>query len=133
MTTPTRPAIWELPPLDTAVIDGSPPWEYVAIRATGVLLSVLVLGHFAVTHFVTDVADDNSSFVVRRLSSALWIAWDSTMLAAALAHGAMGMRIALRDYSSSARGRRVTTRLLAALVLLFFALGVAAIARSVHG
>jgi succinate dehydrogenase / fumarate reductase membrane anchor subunit len=132
MTAPARPASWELPPLDAAAVDRSRLWEYVAIRATGVLLSLLVLGHFAVTHFVTDVAHDNSSFVARRLSSALWIAWDSTMLAAALVHGAVGVRIALRDYSISLRGRRITTRVLAAVVLVFFAVGVVAIARSAH-
>jgi succinate dehydrogenase hydrophobic anchor subunit len=131
MTAEPRPASWELPRYERPSVERSRPWEYVAVRVTGVLLSVLVLGHFAVTHFVTDVAHDDASFVARRLSSALWIAWDSTMLAAALTHGAVGVRIAVRDYSSSLR-RRAAGRAFAAGVFIVFAIGVAAIARSAH-
>lgn len=132
MTAGPRPASWELPRLRATTTEPSRTWEYVAVRVTGVLLSVLVLGHFAVTHFVTDVARDNASFVARRLSSALWIAWDSVMLAAALAHGAIGVRVAVRDYSSSPRRRRAATRVLAAGVVVVFVIGVAAIARGAH-
>jgi succinate dehydrogenase / fumarate reductase membrane anchor subunit len=133
VTTDTRPAAWELTPHRASAIEPTArPWEYVAVRATGVLLSVLVLGHFAVTHLVTDVAHDNASFVVRRLSSTLWIAWDSTMLAAVLAHGALGVRAAFMDYSTSRRRRRAVSRALGAVVLVVFVIGVAAIARTAH-
>lgn len=128
-----RPASWELPPhrTDPAPSQSTAAWEYVAIRVTGVLLSVLVLGHFAVTHFITDVAHDNAAFVTRQLSSALWIVWDSTMLAAALAHGVIGARLAFKDYAS--RGRvRVFGRVLGVITLALLAVGVAAIARSAH-
>jgi succinate dehydrogenase hydrophobic anchor subunit len=96
------------------------------------MLSVLVLGHFAVTHFVTDVARDNSAFVTRRFSSVLWIAWDATMLAAALAHGAAGVRLALADYSADARRRRFLERCVVSFTVVLFVVGVIAIARSVH-
>lgn len=132
MTVGSRPASWELPRYDATAAEPSRPWEYVAVRVTGVLLSVLVLGHFAVTHFVTDVAHDDASFVARRLSSALWLAWDSLMLAAALGHGAVGARIALRDYGSTGRRRRIASRALNTGVLVVFAVGVAAIARTTH-
>ena len=107
----SAPAAWELPP--RAVVEDEPSsrvFGYVALRVTGLMLSVLVLGHFAVTHFVTDVARDDSAFVSRRLSSTLWIAWDATMLAAALAHGAFGVRLAIADYSTDARVRRLWER-----------------------
>jgi succinate dehydrogenase / fumarate reductase membrane anchor subunit len=106
--------------------------DYVLLRVTGLLLSVLVLGHFAVTHVVTDVADDNSAFVARRLGSALWIAWDSAMLAAALAHGAAGVRIALGDYLGGRPARKLLERGLAATVFLLFVVGTFAIARAAH-
>jgi succinate dehydrogenase / fumarate reductase membrane anchor subunit len=107
--------------------------DYVLLRVTGLLLSVLVLGHFAVTHVVTDVADDNSAFIARRLSSALWIGWDSTMLAAALAHGAAGVRIALGDYLAGRPARRLLERALAVLVAVLFVVGAVAIARAANG
>jgi succinate dehydrogenase membrane anchor subunit len=121
-----RPAAWERTAL-AAPAQGSAPRvvDYVVLRVTGLVLSVLVLGHFAVTHFVTDVANDNSAFVARRLSSAVWIVWDSAMLAAALAHGAAGVRMAIADYAL-ARRRRLELALFAGTAVLFV-LGVVAI------
>jgi len=113
--------------------DGASPrlLDYVVLRLTGLALAVLVLGHFAVTHFVTDVAGDDSSFVARRLSSALWIAWDSAMLAAALAHGVAGVRIALVDYAAEVRRR--LERATVALSLALFGIGVLAIVQVTNG
>jgi succinate dehydrogenase / fumarate reductase membrane anchor subunit len=105
--------------------------DYVVLRVTGLMLAVLVLGHFVVTHFVTDVAKDDSAFVARRLSSALWIAWDATMLAAALAHGAAGVRMAIADYADSSR-RRLEWVLFSVTAVLFV-LGVVAIVRVGRG
>ena len=78
---------------------------YLTIRLTGLLLAVLVLGHFALTHLVTDVADADAGFVARRWGAALWIAWDWLMLAAALIHGAAGVWIAVEDYTPDRRRR----------------------------
>ena len=78
---------------------------YVTIRLTGLLLAVLVLGHFALTHVVTDVADADAGFIARRWGTALWIAWDWLMLAAALVHGAAGVWVTIEDYTPD-RGRR---------------------------
>jgi succinate dehydrogenase hydrophobic anchor subunit len=129
----SAPAAWELAP--PAVADDeeqSRAFAYVALRVTGLMLSVLVLGHFAVTHFVTDVARDNSAFVARRLSQTIWIVWDSTMLAAALAHGAFGVRLAIADYSTEARARRSWERAVAAVVVVLFVLGLIVIARAAN-
>jgi succinate dehydrogenase / fumarate reductase membrane anchor subunit len=103
--------------------------DYIVLRLTGLVLAVLVLGHFAVTHFVTDVARDDSAFVARRLSSVVWIAWDATMLAAALAHGATGIRLATADYE---RGGARLERVITSIALIFFVIGVVAIARAAH-
>jgi len=39
---------------------------YVMVRVTGLMLAVLILGHFAVTHIITDVPETRSHFVSRR-------------------------------------------------------------------
>jgi succinate dehydrogenase hydrophobic anchor subunit len=125
---PARPAAWEAaPPTARLGTSSARLVDYLVLRLTGVLLAVLVLGHFVVTHFVTDVAHDNSAFVARQLSSALWIAWDATMLAAALAHGATGVRIAIADYAPQQRRRLEWT--LVAVSAAVFVVGVIAIVR----
>jgi succinate dehydrogenase / fumarate reductase membrane anchor subunit len=86
---------------------------FIVMRTTAVLLAVLVLGHFALTHIVTDVSDTGSSFVLRRWSSALWLAWDWTMLAAALAHGGAGAWLVIEEQA----GGRVAQHLKSGLVL----------------
>lgn len=124
-----RPAAWE--PAKPSTLEAEPKHpivDYVLLRVTGLILSVLVLGHFAVTHVVTDVAHDDSAFVARRLSSTLWIAWDATMLAAALAHGALGIRIGLADYTTGHR-RRALQRAVLAFAAALFILGAVAIGR----
>jgi succinate dehydrogenase hydrophobic anchor subunit len=129
---PPRPAAWERPSVSVAGDPSSRLFSYVLLRVTGLVLAVLVLGHFAVTHFVTDVAQDDSAFVARRLSSILWITWDATMLAAAIAHGTAGVRLALADYSVDARKRRFLERCVVSFAAVLFVLGVIAIARAVH-
>ena len=92
---------------------------YLLMRLTGVLLAVLVCGHFVVMHFATDVAATNAAFVAKRWSQALWIIWDMLMLAAALLHGAIGLNIALADYSSGRRRRLLRAALYGVTVVLF--------------
>lgn len=75
-----------------------------AMRGTGLLLSVLVLGHLLFVHILTDVSQTGSTFVARRWSSALWVVWDGTMLTAAFLHAGIGMRTIIRDYTR--RGAR---------------------------
>ncbi|HET8631088.1 MAG TPA: hypothetical protein VFL91_27010 [Thermomicrobiales bacterium] len=106
---------------------------WLLVRLTGLLLSVLVLGHFALTHIVTDVADTGSAFVARRWGSAFWLAWDWLMLVAALAHGGAGVWIAIGDYAP-ARPRRGRLRgALLAAVAVAFVLGSITIARATLG
>jgi succinate dehydrogenase / fumarate reductase, membrane anchor subunit len=92
---------------------------HVLLRLTGVLLAVLVCGHFAVMHLANDVATTGSTFVARRWSQALWVSWDWVMLAAALLHGAIGLNTAASDYTTGRRRRLVRAGLVAATVTLF--------------
>ena len=133
-TPASTPAAWDLPAhANSGATDASSRLlEYVLLRVTGAALSVLALGHFAVTHLVTDVAGDDSAFVARRLSSALWITWDAMLLAAALVHGFLGVRLALADYTTGRRAGRALGRAVAAIAVVLFVLGVIAIARAAH-
>lgn len=96
---------------------------YVTIRLTGLLLAVLVLGHFALTHIATDVAEADAGFIARRWSTALWMAWDWLMLATALVHGAAGVWIAIEDYTPDRRSRRRRQAALAGTSAVLLALG----------
>lgn len=101
---------------------------FLLMRVTAVALAVLVLGHFAVTHLVNDVAETGSNFVLRRWSSALWLAWDWTMLAAALAHAGAGVWLLIDEQVRAPQVRRVLQRTLAATVGVLLAVGTAALA-----
>ena len=101
---------------------------FLVMRVTAVALAVLVLGHFAVTHLVNDVAETGSSFVLRRWSSALWLAWDWTMLAAALAHAGAGIWLLIDEQAGAARIRQRLQAALAATVAVLLVVGTAALA-----
>jgi len=101
------------------------------VRVTGLMLAVLLLGHFAVTHIITDVAETGSDFVARRWSSVLWLLWDWTMLTAAMLHGAAGVWIAIEDYTPDREKRRRRQRLLVSISTLLFALGLVVIAAAI--
>lgn len=127
-----RPGVRPAPrPRSTATRGRVLAW--VLVRVTGLLLTVLVLGHFAITHILTDVADTNAAFVGRRWGSALWLVWDWLMLAAALSHGGIGIWIAIEDYAGNLTLRRLLHRLLVAVTAVLFVLGTATIVRVVLG
>lgn len=91
---------------------------FVLMRATAVVLAVLVLGHFAVTHLLTDVSDTGSGFVLRRWSSGLWLAWDWTMLVAALTHGGTGAWLIVEEQARGASARRLQAAIVVTSTLL---------------
>jgi succinate dehydrogenase hydrophobic anchor subunit len=111
----------------------NPSWvsqrvRYLVLRLTGVMLAVLVLGHFALTHIVYDVAATNAAFIAQRWSSALWVAWDGLMLGAAFAHGAAGLLVIVRDVRTGRSSRRIWLTTLLGLTFLLLILGAATLA-----
>lgn len=122
---------WEAPP--PAGSRRARVATYLAVRVTGLILAVLVLGHFAMTHVVTDVADADAGFIADRWGSALWLAWDGTMLTAALAHGAAGAWIAIEDYTADRGRRRRRLAVLAAGTALLLAIGWTTLAVAILG
>ncbi|MQA07568.1 MAG: succinate dehydrogenase hydrophobic membrane anchor protein [Pseudonocardiaceae bacterium] len=92
---------------------------YVLLRVSGLLLAVLVLGHFTVTHVTTDVADTDSRFIDARWASALWITWDGLMLLATIVHAVLGLWAVIADYSSGRRRRLLWGALLTVAAVVF--------------
>ncbi len=97
------------------------------VRVTGVILSVLVLGHFGMTHILTDVSDTGANFIAQRWASAVWLIWDWLLLLCALLHGASGIWVAIADYAGSPSRRAGLQRALVGLSAVIFLIGSAAI------
>ena len=77
-------------------------WGWIYMRASGVVLVVLIFGHL----FVNLVAGEgvkaiDFAFVAGKWATPFWQYWDLAMLWLALIHGANGMRTIVNDYSSS--------------------------------
>lgn len=83
-----------------------PSATWLIIRVTALILAVLVLAHFAVTHLLTDVAETDSDFVATRWQSGLVAATDWLMLVAAVLHGGAGITAILDDHVRSTSRRR---------------------------
>ena len=74
-------------------------WTWFFMRISGIVLVVLVLGHFTIVHLLGEGVDRvNFAFVSGRWSSPFWQTWDWTMLFLGLLHGANGMKVVIEDY-----------------------------------
>ena len=84
-------------------------WElygWVFMRASGVVLLVLIFGHL----FVNLVAGEGISaidfgFVAGKWASPFWQIWDLLMLWLAMIHGTNGVRTIINDYAERDRSR----------------------------
>ena len=73
-------------------------WGWVYMRASGVVLVVLIFGHLFVNLMIGDgVKALDFAFVGGKLSSPFWQVWDTLLLWLALIHGANGMRTITTD------------------------------------
>ena len=82
-------------------------WGWIYMRASGVVLAVLIFGHL----FVNLVAGDgvkaiDFAFVAGKLANPFWQWWDILMLWLALIHGANGMRTIVNDYVTGEKVRK---------------------------
>jgi len=96
--TPTRPRTkgvnWE-------------KWGWMYMRASGIVLVVLIFGHLFVNLMVGEgVKAIDFAFVAGKLANPFWVVWDTLLLWLALIHGANGMRTLVNDYAT-----RPTTRM----------------------
>lgn len=99
-------------------------WGWIYMRASGVVLAVLIFGHL----FVNLVAGDgvkaiDFAFVAGKLANPFWIVWDTLLLWLALIHGANGMRTLVNDYATKPGLRRVLHSLILISTALLLLLG----------
>jgi len=85
------------------------------MRASGVLLVVLIFGHLFVNLMLGEgIHGIDFAFVAGKFASPFWQVWDVLMLWLALIHGANGMRTIVNDYVTTPQVRRI---LVGAIVL----------------
>ncbi|WP_150952463.1 succinate dehydrogenase hydrophobic membrane anchor subunit [Microbacterium testaceum] len=83
-------------------------WGWIYMRASGVLLIVLIFGHLFVNLMTGDgIHQIDFAFVAGKLSTPFWQWWDVLMLWLALIHGANGMRTIVNDYVGNATVRKI--------------------------
>ncbi|KAA9085042.1 succinate dehydrogenase hydrophobic membrane anchor subunit [Microbacterium radiodurans] len=83
-------------------------WGWVYMRASGVLLVVLIFGHLFVNLMLGEgIKGIDFAFVAGKFASPFWQWWDVLMLWLALIHGANGMRTIVNDYVTNATARKV--------------------------
>jgi succinate dehydrogenase / fumarate reductase membrane anchor subunit len=96
-------------------------WMY--MRASGVLLIVLIFGHLFINLFTGQgIHQIDFAFVGGKWSNPFWKVWDGLMLWLALIHGTNGMRTIVNDYTDREGLRKTLVWLLwavcAALIIL---------------
>ena len=99
-------------------------WGWIYMRASGVVLVVLIFGHL----FVNLVAGEGVSaidfaFVAAKWANPFWVVWDTLLLWLALIHGSNGMRTIINDYASNKLLHRLFTTLLAVATVVLLVLG----------
>jgi succinate dehydrogenase membrane anchor subunit len=99
-------------------------YAWVFMRVSGVLLVLLVLGHFAIMHVIDGgISRVNFAFVSGRWSNPFWRVYDFAMLTLALLHGGNGLRVIIDDYARSGGRRLAYQALNAAVIGLTWGLG----------
>jgi len=98
-------------------------WGWLYMRASGILLVVLIFGHLFVNLFLgTGVRQVDFAFVAGKWASPFWQVWDVLMLWLALIHGGNGMRTIINDYAHG-RSRLVLLGLVLGAVVILIVLG----------
>ena len=83
-------------------------WGWIYMRASGVLVVVLIFGHLFVNMVAGEgVKQIDFAFVAGKWANPFWQVWDSLMLVLALVHGSNGMRTIVNDYVTHEGTRKV--------------------------
>jgi succinate dehydrogenase / fumarate reductase membrane anchor subunit len=99
-------------------------WGWIYMRASGVVLLVLIFGHLFVNLMVGKGVDAiDFGFVGGKLSQPFWQWWDVAMLWLALIHGGNGMRTLINDYATLPRTRAVLKGAVLVSVVALIVLG----------
>ncbi|QAY62041.1 succinate dehydrogenase, hydrophobic membrane anchor protein [Xylanimonas allomyrinae] len=88
-------------------------YGWIFMRASGVLLLVLIFGHLFVNLMTGDgVHSIDFAFVGGKWANPFWQVWDLLMLWLAMLHGTNGVRTVINDYASKDGTRLVLKALL---------------------
>jgi succinate dehydrogenase / fumarate reductase membrane anchor subunit len=99
-------------------------WGWIYMRASGIVLVVLIFGHLFVNLFAGEgVKAIDFAFVGGKLSQPFWQVWDGLMLWLALIHGGNGMRTLVNDYATNPNVRKVLLIGIAASTAILILLG----------
>lgn len=93
------------------------------MRASGVLLLLLALGHLVVMHLLNNIDLINYEFVARRWMTPFWRSYDWLMLFLALLHGLNGLRTILDDYFRPGGWRVLAMSILYTVGFIFLLIG----------
>ncbi|MCI9889573.1 succinate dehydrogenase hydrophobic membrane anchor subunit [Micrococcales bacterium 31B] len=98
--------------------------SWVFMRASGVLLVVLIFGHLFVNLMLGDgVQQIDFAFVGGKWSSPFWQVWDLLMLWLGMLHGTNGVRTIISDYAEKPTTRIVLKSMLYAAAIIVIVLG----------
>lgn len=98
--------------------------SWLFMRASGVLLIVLVFGHLFVNLMVGEgIKRIDFAFVAGKWSNPFWQFWDLAMLWLAELHGVNGLRTIINDYATKPSTRFVLKSLLYFSALIVLVLG----------
>jgi succinate dehydrogenase / fumarate reductase membrane anchor subunit len=94
------------------------------MRASGVVLIVLIFGHLFVNLFLGEgIKAIDFAFVAGKWANPFWQVWDTLMLWLALIHGTNGMRTLVNDYSEREGIRKFLNVSLWTVCILLIILG----------
>ena len=99
-------------------------WGWLYMRASGVLLLILIFGHLFVNLVLGEgIKEIDFAFVAGKYATPFWQWWDVIMLWLAMIHGSNGMRTIVNDYANNRTIRRVLLFGIATAAVVLIVLG----------
>ncbi|MEA9984469.1 MULTISPECIES: succinate dehydrogenase hydrophobic membrane anchor subunit [Subtercola] len=99
-------------------------WGWIYMRASGVLLIILIFGHLFVNLVLGQgIKAIDFAFVAGKYATPFWQIWDVVMLWLAMIHGSNGMRTIVNDYASNPVVRRILLIALFVAAVVLIVLG----------
>ncbi len=98
-------------------------YAWLFLRVSGVFLLLLVFAHVLIMHLLNDITAVNYAFVAQRWSTPFWRTYDWLMLALALSHGLLGLKLSIDDYVHRPVLRLLSLAVLAGFGAVFLVVG----------
>lgn len=99
-------------------------WGWMFMRASGVVLIVLIFGHLFVNLMVGEgIHALDFAFIAGKFATPFWQWWDVLMLWLAFIHGGNGMRTIINDYVTHEKARKALVWAVALAAGLLIVLG----------